>query len=255
MIRWKAAAGWIKIHLLPWVILVLLWEGLSAIFPAVPSAFGVLRRAFLQYPADPNFVAALAGSLRRMAVGYTAVCLVGVGLGLLLGRFRWLDNLMGTIVSGMNAMPGAAWVPLAVVIFGLNEAAVVFTVLLGAVGIVMVNTSFAVRDVPPLILRAAQTMGAKGTKIFWHVVIPSAVPRIVDGLRLAWAFGWRALMAGELLVGSVRGMGQLINEVARQRNVEQLLAFMVVIMVVGMFVDSVVFSRLIGGRLRARYGC
>ena len=130
----------------------------------------------------------------------------------------------------------------------------IFTILLGATGIVMVNTSFGVRDVPPLVLRAAQTMGAKGAKIFWHVIVPSAIPRIVDGLRLAWAFGWRALMAGELLVGSIRGMGQLINAVAKQRQIEQLLAFMVVIMLIGIFVDGVVFNRLIGNRLRARWG-
>ena len=189
-----------------------------------------------------------------MAVGYAGVCVIGVGAGLLLGRFRWLDDLLGTLVSALNAMPGAAWVPLAIVLFGLNQAAVIFTILLGSTGVVVVNTSFGVRDVPPLILRAAQTMGAKGTKIFWHVIVPAATPRIVDGLRLAWAFGWRALMAGELLIGSIRGMGQMINQVARQRNVEQLLALMTVIALIGMFVDGVIFNRLIGDRLRTRWG-
>lgn len=249
--RW---ALWSKAHLLPWALLILVLEIVSRAIPGFPSIFSVLQRAFVENLADPGFTEALIGSLRRMLIGYSGVCLLGIGAGALLGRFRWLDNLMGTLIAGLNAMPGAAWVPLAVVIFGFNEAAVIFTVLLGATGIVMVNTSLAIRDVPPLILRAARTMGAKGPAIFWHVVIPSAIPRMVDGLRLAWAFGWRALMAGELLVGSVHGMGQLINEVAKQRNTEQLLAFMVVIMLVGMFVDGVIFNRLIGDRLRSRWG-
>jgi NitT/TauT family transport system permease protein len=189
-----------------------------------------------------------------MAIGYLAVCLAGIGLGLLLGRFRWLDDLLGTLVSALNAMPGAAWVPLAVLLFGLNEAAVIFTILLGATGIVVVNTSFGVRDVPPLILRAARTMGAGGVKIFWHVIVPAAIPRIIDGLRLAWAFGWRALMAGELLIGSIRGMGQLISEAAKQRKIEELLAYMVIIAGMGMVVDGLVFNRRIASRVRARWG-
>ncbi len=238
---------------LPWLWLIGGWMIVALLWPKVPSPIQIFSLV-VQDLADRSFLTALAGSMFRMAVGYTAVCVIGVNAGLLLGRFRWLDDLLGTLVSALNAMPGAAWVPLAIVLFGPNQAAVIFTILLGATGIVVVNTSFGVRDVPPLILRAAQTMGAKGTKIFWHVIVPAATPRIVDGLRLAWAFGWRALMAGELLISSIRGMGQLINQVAHQRNTKQLLAFMVIIALIGMFVDGVIFNRLIGNRLRTRWG-
>ena len=124
----RQIAGWLKLHLLPWVFLAALWEAVARAVPGFPSATGVLRRAFLENLADPAFVWALLGSLKRMAIGYAGVGLLGVGLGLLLGRFRWLDSLMGTIISGINAMPAAAWVPLSVVIFGLNEAAVIFTI-------------------------------------------------------------------------------------------------------------------------------
>lgn len=201
----------------------------------------------------PRFLGALGGSLKRMAIGYAVVCAVGVAFGLLLGRIRPMQNMVGTLAMVLHTMPGAVWVPLAIVLFGFTEAAVIFTVLLGATGVVVVHTSAGIKDVPPLILAAARTMGAKGAGIFWHVIVPAAVPRIVDGLRLAWAFGWRALMAGELIVTSVNGMGKMLNEVARRRELDQLLAFMVIIAVVGLLVDNLIFRRL-EAAIRIRWG-
>ena len=179
-----------------------------------------------------------------MAVGFTGVFVLGISTGLLLGRFHLLDEVFGTVAMALHAMPGAAWVPLAIILFGLTQWAVIFTVLLGATGIVMVNTSTGIKEVPPILLRAARTMGARGTKIFWHVVVPSAIPRIVDGLRLAWAFGWRALMAGELMIGSMRGMGEVLNRIAKERNLHQVLAFMLIIAAISMAVDHLIFRRM-----------
>lgn len=202
---------------------------------------------------DPEIVGALAGSLGRMAIGFIAVFILGIGCGMLLGRFRWLDELFGTLAMALHAMPGAAWIPLAILLFGLTQKAVIFSVLLGATGIVMVSTSAGIKEVPPLLLRAARTMGAKGAQIFWHVVVPSAVPRVVDGLRLAWAFGWRALMAGELMIGSLKGMGEILNRVAKQRDLHEILAFMVIIAAVSLAVDQLLFRRL-ENLIRTRWG-
>ena len=142
--------------------------------------------------------------------------------------------------------------PLAVLLFGLNQSAVIFTVLLGATGIVMVNTSAGIKEVPPLLLRAARTMGARGVNYFWFVVVPAAIPKIVDGLRLAWAFGWRALMAGELLT-SVSGLGQLLSQVAKAGRLDQLLAIMLLIAIIGVAVDGLIFKRL-EHEVRVRWG-
>lgn len=243
--------SWIR-RRLPWVFFLAGWEGLARFSP-VPSAVRILWIAWRDL-LDPAISTALMGSLARMAIGFSAVVVLGIGLGMLVGRFRALEDLLGTLAGALNAMPGAAWVPLAVFLFGLNQKAVIFTIVLGATGIVMLNTRLGIRDVPPLILRAAQTMGARGMKIFWHVMFPASVPRIVDGLRLAWAFGWRALMAGELMIGSVKGMGQVLNQVAKQRDLEQLLALMVIITAIGMTVDGIVFNRIIGNQIRARWG-
>lgn len=177
-------------------------------------------------------------------VGFVGVFVLGIGMGLVLGHYRLLDEIFGTVAMALHAMPGAAWVPLAILLFGLTPAAVIFTVLLGATGIVMVNTSAGIKEVPPLLLRAARTMGARGTKIFWYVVVPSAVPRVVDGLRLAWAFGWRALMAGELMIGSLHGMGEILSRVAKEKNLHQILAFMLIIAAVSLAIDHLIFRRL-----------
>lgn len=202
---------------------------------------------------DIQILTALTSSLQRMVIGFIGVFMLGIGAGLLLGRFRLLDDVFGTLAMALHAMPGAAWVPLAILLFGLNQWAVIFTVLLGATGIVMVNTSTGIKEVPPILLRAARTMGARGTKIFWHVVVPSAVPRIADGLRLAWAFGWRALMAGELMIGSLHGMGEVLNRVAKQRDLHQILAFMTIIAAISLAVDHLIFRRL-ENLVRTRWG-
>ncbi len=235
-----------------WILVIAVWEALSRISPWIPSAVGVLRRVVAN-TTDVQILTALIGSLQRMLIGFSGVVVLGIGTGLLLGHYRILDEVFGTVAMALHAMPGAAWVPLAILLFGLTQWAVIFTVLLGATGIVMVSTSTGIKEVPPLLLRAARTMGAKGTKIFWYVVVPSAIPRIVDGLRLAWAFGWRALMAGELMIGSMRGMGEVLNRVAKQRDLHQILAFMVIIAAISLAVDHFVFRRM-ESFVRTRWG-
>lgn len=235
-----------------WVLAIAAWEVLSSISPWIPSAIRIVGEV-IAHLLDPAILWALACSLGRMLIGFLAVLLVGIGLGVAMGRWRMLDEAVGTIAMGLHAMPAAAWVPLAILWFGLTPAAVIFTVLLGATGIVMVSTSAGIKEVPPILLRAALTMGARGPNIFWHVVVPSAIPRIVDGLRLAWAFGWRALMAGELMVGSIEGMGAILNRAAKRGDIIELLAFMAIIAIVSLLIDLAIFRRL-EGLVRTRWG-
>lgn len=242
---------WLK-RLTLWFLAIGLWEAFSKVSPWIPSAFGIFRLVAANL-SDPQILAALGRSLLRMFVGFAAVFVLGIGIGMLLGRFRLLDEIFGTLAMALHAMPGAAWVPLAILLFGLTQWAVIFTVILGATGIVMVNTSTGIKEVPILLLHAARTMGARGSKIFWHVVVPSAIPRIVDGLRLAWAFGWRALMAGELMIGSLKGMGEILSRVAKERDLHQILAFMTIIAVISLAVDHLIFRRL-ETLVRTRWG-
>ena len=232
-------------------LLFVLWEGTSALFPLWPSprAVGYVLVSEFQEPA---FRAALLGSAWRMLIGYSLVIVIGIGGGLLLGRLPLLDQVMGSLAVAVHAIPGAAWVPLAVLWFGMTEQAVIFTIVLGAAGIVIVSTDTGIREVPPFVARAARTLGARGAKYFWFVVVPSAIPKVVDGLRLAWAFGWRALMAGELLT-SVSGLGQLLSQVAKPQQLDHLLAIMLLIAIIGVSIDGLIFKR-IEHVVRVRWG-
>jgi len=240
---------------LTWQALALfvgLWELSAWLWPSWPSLLGTVLPILRSNFADPEFCEAIAGSARRMVIGYSVVLLGGIGGGVLLGRLPVVDQLLGSLAVAIHAIPGAAWVPLSIFWFGMTEQAVIFTILLGAVGIVIVETDAGIREVPPLIHRAARTMGARGLKDFWYVVVPAAIPKIVGGLRLAWAFGWRALMAGELLT-SINGLGQRLNAVAKAQQLDQLLALMLLIAAVGIVVDGLIFKRL-EYEVRVRWG-
>jgi len=234
------------------LVFVGLWELAAWLSPGWPSLIRQVLPILWSDLANPVFREALAGSARRMVIGYTLVLFIGVGGGIVLGRLPLVDQLLGSFAVAVHAIPGAAWVPLAILWFGMTEKAVIFTVLLGAAGIVMVETDTGIREVPPLIQRAAKTMGARGMNYFWFVVIPAAIPRVVNGLRLAWAFGWRALMAGELLT-SVRGLGQQLNQVAKAQQLDHLLALMLLIAGIGLIVDGLIFKRL-EYEVRVRWG-
>ena len=233
------------------ILLVALWQITSWIAAGWPSPWRV-GTALWSDLQQSTFQAALWGSGRRMVIGYLLVMALGIAGGIVLGRIPLMDQMLGSLAVAVHAIPGAAWVPLSIIWFGMTERAVVFTILLGAIGIVMVNTDTGIREVPPLVSRAAQTLGARGLKYFWFVVVPSAIPKIVDGLRLAWAFGWRALMAGELLT-SVSGLGQLLSQVAKTGQLDQLLAIMLLIAIIGVGVDGLIFKRL-EHAVRVRWG-
>ncbi|MBI4355174.1 MAG: ABC transporter permease subunit [Candidatus Omnitrophica bacterium] len=232
------------------LLLIGLWECISKL-SGLPGAWTIAQRLVEDFH-QTAFVHALGGSLRRMAIGYVLVTAIGIVGGMALGRFKLLDEVLGGVAVSIHAIPGAAWVPLAILWFGATERAVIFTILLGATGIVIVHTDSGIKEVAPNILRAAKTMGAKGINLFWHVIVPAAIPRIVDGLRLAWAFGWRALMAGELLT-SVAGLGQMLNTVAKARQLDQLLALMLLFAFIGASVDGLIFKRL-EQSVRTRWG-
>lgn len=230
---------------------VVLWEAAAWLWPSWPSLLGRVLPALWGNVADAAFREALAGSARRMVVGYALVMLVGVAGGIVLGRLPLVDQLLGSLAVAIHAIPGAAWVPLAILWFGMTEKAVLFTVLLGAAGIVIVETDTGIREVPPLIRQAAATLGARGARYFWFVVVPAAVPKVVNGLRLAWAFGWRALMAGELFT-SVSGLGGLLNQIVKTQDMNALLALMMLIAGIGIAVDAV--FKLLQHKVWVRWG-
>jgi NitT/TauT family transport system permease protein len=182
---------------------------------------------------------ALMKSVIRLAFGMVVSVVVGTVIGLAMGSSQLIQRSVGSLMTGLQALPSISWLPLAILWFGLTERAVMFVVIIAGIPAVAIATANAVRLVPPLLVRAGRTLGARGGELYRQVVLPAAVPGYVAGLQSAWALAWRALMAGELIVtAGAQGLGHF-QEVARnQFQADLVIATMVVIIVVGMTVEA-----------------
>ncbi len=181
----------------------------------------------------------IAITARRAAMGYGFSLLLGVGLGLAVARIRVLRVALGSMITALQTMPSIAWFPLAILLFGLTEQAIFFVVVLGAAPSIANGVIAGIDYVPPLFLRAGRNLGARGWRLYYHVIAPAALPSFVSGLKQGWAFSWRSLMAGELLIvalGKTSLGGQLT--LAREFiDAPGVIAMMIVILVFGLVVD------------------
>jgi NitT/TauT family transport system permease protein len=182
---------------------------------------------------------ALGITARRAAIGFGLAVLVGTALGLAVSRSRVLRAGVGSLVTGLQTMPSIAWFPLALLVFSYTERAITFVVVLGAAPSVANGIIAGVDHVPPPLLRVARTLGARGFGLYRHVVIPAALPTYVSGLKQGWAFAWRSLMAGELLVIIAHrpSLGVLLDFDRQNSDAASMISIMIVILVIGMVVD------------------
>jgi NitT/TauT family transport system permease protein len=204
--------------------------------------------------ANGKITSATQASLLHLLIGFALSVAIGTVFGLLEVASSFFERSFGSLVIGLQSIPSIAWIPLAILWFGLTINAVLFVVIIGSFPAVALATVTSVRQIPPLLERAGRTMGAKGWRLYRHVVLPAAIPGYVGGLQQGWAFAWRSLMAGELiLTGFTVGLGQLMNQAREAIDVPTVMAVMVVIVVIGMFVDLAVFGTL-DVRIRSRRG-
>jgi NitT/TauT family transport system permease protein len=220
----------------------------------LPSPATVFSELWREYAAG-DLVAAVSVTLRRAAIGYALAVLVGGVIGVLVVRSKTLRAAVGSLITGLQTMPSIAWFPLAILLFQLSETAILFVVVLGAAPSIANGLISGVDHVPPLLLRAGRVLGAQGLAKYRHVILPAALPAAVAGLKQGWAFAWRSLMAGELLVlipgqTSVGAQLQFSREFS---DAPGLIAMMIVILVIGIVVDVVVFST-VERSIRARRG-
>jgi NitT/TauT family transport system permease protein len=247
-----------------------LWPKLAAIFlmlafwqvvvwsqwrpPYVLPPPGRVLREFFGQLGTARFHTALWITLRRALVGYSLAVAIGGALGLAVSRVRLLRTAVGSLITGLQTMPSIAWFPLAILLFKLNESAILFVVVLGAAPSIANGLINGVDHVPPLLLRAGRSMGARGISLYRSVILPAALPATVAGLKQGWAFAWRSLMAGELLVIVAHrpSIGVALQHARDFSDSPALMATMLVILVIGMVVDSL-FGRA-DAALRCRWG-
>ncbi|MGN0154442.1 MAG: ABC transporter permease [Lachnospiraceae bacterium] len=242
------------------IILILIWQGfywvsvdLLAIFKAysVPSPMGVGQR-FIELCSDGTLLEATGNSLLRGIIGYAIAVVIGVAIGLLINHFAYLQKNLKPLVLGIQTLPSVCWVPFSILWFGLSTQAILFVVVMGATFSIAISVDNAIKNVPPIYIKAARTMGAGKRQLYWHVILPASLPELVSGLKQGWSFAWRALMAGEVMTTSV-GLGQTLIMGRDLADINQVMLVMVVIVVVGIIIDKCIFS-VIEKRLLTKRG-
>jgi NitT/TauT family transport system permease protein len=228
------------------------WSGWKPDY-VLPGPLPVFQR-LAQDVGNSNFDLGIAITLRRALTGYAIAVAIGSVAGILIARIAVLRRAIGSAILGLQSMPSIVWFPLAILLFGLNETAIFFVVILGAAPSIAGGLLSGVDHVQPLLVRVGRVMGAKGMGLYRHVILPAALPSFVGGLKQGWAFAWRSLMAGEIIgiVSHQVGLGQQIQFARDFADAEQLLAIIVVIFVIGVVIDSM-FSSL-DRVIRRRWG-
>ncbi|GAA5503541.1 hypothetical protein Dxin01_03300 [Deinococcus xinjiangensis] len=203
-------------------------------------------------PQDGKLLAAIGGSLRRVLTGYAFAVVLGGVVGLLMGLWLPLRATLGAYLTGLQSIPSIAFVPFAILFFGLNERAVLFVVILEGFIPVALAVSGALLNVPPTLRVAGRTLGANGLGLLLRVLLPAALPNVLTGLRTAWSFAWRALVGGELLIAGAKSLGEQLEIGRNTANVALVLATILIIGIIGGVFDA--FLRAAEGRMRRNYG-
>jgi NitT/TauT family transport system permease protein len=193
-----------------------------------------------------TFWTAVGITLQRAAFGFALAVSLGTILGLAVSQSSVLRRAVGSMITGLQSMPSIVWFPFAILLFGLSEGAILFVVVLGASPAIANGLISGIDNIPPILLRAGRVLGARGLTSWRHVVLPAALPAYVAGLKQGWAFAWRSLMAGELLViiASRPSIGVRLQFARELSDAAGLMAMMVVVLVIGLIVDAAVFGNI-----------
>jgi NitT/TauT family transport system permease protein len=240
MKRFFLAAAFFALLLLIWeaVFRARIWS--PVLLPSPGQVAIYLKGAAL----DGTLLTATVITMRRLLVGYFIGLVVGLPVGLLTARWKLFGDTIGTMALGLQTLPSVCWVPLALLWFGQTEAAMLFVVIMGTLWSVVIATETGVRNVPPIYRRAALTMGSKHLHMWFKVILPAALPFIVSGMKQGWAFAWRSLMAAEIFVTILTGfgLGQLLHYGRELSAMDQVIAVMLMIVVIGLLADKIFFS-------------
>jgi NitT/TauT family transport system permease protein len=189
-------------------------------------------------------LADLGATLLRLVQGWVIGVVAGVLLGIITGVSRLLEDGIRPVIAGLQAVPTIAFLPLAILWFGFNGTAVLVITAFGTFKPIALATYGALHQISPTILMAGRAMGAKGFFMQRTLVFPAIVPSLVTGLKMGWAFAWRALMAAEIVVTGAAGLGGVLELGREIGAIDVVMAVILVILVVGLVTEQLVFTRL-----------
>jgi NitT/TauT family transport system permease protein len=240
------------------VVLVLAWQLYVALGfrrrDQVPGPLDVLGSLGVLWQAG-TAQEAIWTSLQRGCVGFAISIVVATPIGLLLSQVRVLRRAFGPLVSGLQVLPSVAWVPAAIIWFGLSDATVKYVMFKGAIPSIINGLISGVDQIPPQYRRVGRILGASRWEMALNVVLPAALPGYVGGLKQGWAFSWRSLMAAEIIAmgGTLGfGLGSLLEQGRQLADMGIVMSANLVILFVGIAVELLVFApvekRLLRGR-------
>jgi len=237
-------------------VFVALWQlvYISEILPklSLPSPLAV-GQTIIELLFDFTLVKGTAFTLWRLFLGFILSLAIGLIIGLLMIKFQQFGKTMSSFAVGLQSFPSIAWIPFAILLIGFNVFGILFVVVMSSVFSVMLSTYSGLRNVPPIYIRAARNMGAKGFSLFRYVLIPAATPTLIMGMRQAWSFAWHALIGAEMLITTLVGLGYILSVGREFSNMSQIIATMIVIFTIGLIFDRVVFVK-IEEKIRDRWG-
>lgn len=219
---------------------------------SLPSP-SMVAGSFLDMVENMTLVTSIAVTMYRLIIGFTLSIIIGVSVGLAMLKFPGFGKTMSSFAVGLQSFPSVAWVPFAILLIGLNDAGILFVVIMSSVFSVMMSTYGGIRNIPPIYIRAARNMGSEGFSLFRYVMIPAATPSLIVGLKQAWSFAWHALIGAEILVAASIGLGHILLVGREFQLMDQIIASMITIFAIGLVFDRVVFSKL-EDKIRERWG-
>jgi NitT/TauT family transport system permease protein len=182
---------------------------------------------------------AVGDTLERAVIGYALALVIGTVVGLLVARIPPLRAAVGSLITGLQTMPSAAWIPFAIILFGLDFSAIMFIIVMAAAPAIANGLIAGVDYTPPLLLKAGRMMGLRGLNLNRYLILPAALPTFVAGMKQAWAFTWHALLTAELLVliSGEPSIGVLFQADQDQTDMPSTISLMIVILILGVLVD------------------
>jgi NitT/TauT family transport system permease protein len=193
-------------------------------------------------------------TMQRAVTGFALAVLIGTVIGAAVSRFAPLRAAIGSLITGLQTMPSIMWFPLAILLFQISESAIMFVVVIGAAPSVANGLISGIDYVPRSWLRVGQVLGMTGLSRYRHLILPASLPSFISGLKQGWAFSWRSLMAGELLVivpGSL-SIGVRMQQARDLSEASLVISYIIVVLVIGILID--VLFNTADNSLRKRWG-
>ena len=243
--------GAVAVILLIWDLLVVAGIKPAWALPGPADVWDELNAEWSQYQMNQ----AIWDSVSRGIFGFAISVVVGTALGLSIARVPVLRAAIQPILSGLQSLPSVAWVPIAIIWFGVTPATIYMVVLLGAIPSVTIGLIDGIDQLPPIYSRVGRNLGARGLNSARHVLFPAVMPGYISGLKQGWAFSWRSLMAAELIAVSPHlgpGVGQAMSEAGDQNDMAMAIGVLIIILIIGIGINAIFFAPIERRLLRSR---